>query len=146
MTVLESLRVRWRAWRAARAAARRELAARVATLEAELERARHPDPEAFFASLIPSKIGRDYTRTDRYRDFRHVFLDSRDGRRVLWQIFAWCHMFRPAAVAGDTHETYRREGERNVGLRIMATLNAEPAAEPEATENEKGDAGGATAE
>ncbi len=49
----------------------------------------------------------------------------------------------PAAVAGDTHETYRREGERNVGLRIMATLNAEPAAEPEATENEKGDGTGA---
>ena len=52
----------------------------------------------------------------------------------------------PAAVAGDTHETYRREGERNVGLRIMARLNAEPAAEPEATENEKGDRDGGHAE
>ena len=68
-----------------------------------------PDPEAL-TSLIPSKIRRDYTRTDRYRDLRWVFLPSRDGRQVLWQIFAWCHMFRLAAVAGDTHENLSPRG------------------------------------
>ncbi len=97
-----------------------------------------PDPEAFFDSLIRVKLGPRYGRMDRYRDFRRVFLQSPDGRRVLWQILAWCHMYRPAAVRGDPHETYRREGERNIGLRILATMNAEPADEPEQAETADG--------
>ena len=111
-----------------------------------LKRGRHrpgvPDPEAFFDSLIQVKLGARYGRMDRYRDFRRAFLESPEGRRVLWQILGWCHMFRPAAVRGDANETYRREGERNVGLRILATLNAEPADEPELAAADHGDGAG----
>lgn len=83
------------------------------------------DPEAFFESLMRARLGEGYGPVERYRDFRQVFA-SPAGRRVLWQILEWAHLFRPVAVRGDSNETYRRDGERNVGLRILATLNAEP--------------------
>lgn len=83
------------------------------------------DPEAFFESLLRARLGEGYGPVERYRDFRQVFA-SPAGRRVLWQILEWAHLFRPVAVRGDSAETYRRDGERNIGLRILATLNAEP--------------------
>lgn len=100
-----------------------------------LRRHREPDIDKFFASLTPVQLGASYTRMDRYRDFRRVF-GTEDGKRVLWQIFEWTHMFRPIAVK-DPHDTYRRDGERNIGLKILAMMNAEPLGEPEA-EAEKG--------
>ncbi|MEQ8193819.1 MAG: hypothetical protein RIB59_04955 [Rhodospirillales bacterium] len=90
-----------------------------------------PDPEAFLAGLREAALGRRYTKIDRYRDFRAVFLATRQGRRVLWQILEWAHVYRSVAVRGDSHQTYFRDGERNVGLRILAVTNAEPGAQPE---------------
>ena len=75
----------------------------------------------------------NYTEADRYRDFRAVFFGEStplQGRRVLWQILEWCRLFRPVSAPGDPHETYRRDGERNIGLKIFMTLNAEPALAP----------------
>ncbi len=37
----------------------------------------------------------------------------------------------PSAVKGDAHQTYLHEGERNIGLKILVTLNAEPRERPE---------------
>lgn len=88
-----------------------------------------PDPEAFFAALRRASLGERYTAVDRYRDFRAVFFGEstpQQGRRVLWQILEWCRLFRPVSAPGDPHETYRRDGERNIGLKIFMTLNAEP--------------------
>ncbi|MGF1593962.1 MAG: hypothetical protein ACFCUW_11815 [Kiloniellaceae bacterium] len=88
-----------------------------------------PDPEAFFATLRRSALGGRYTAVDRYRDFRAVFFGQstpEQGKRVLWQILEWCRLFRPVSAPGDPHETYRRDGERNIGLKIFMTLNAEP--------------------
>lgn len=99
-----------------------------------------PDPEAFFDALRRAKLGGRDTALERYRDFRAVFLgDSTalQGQRVLWQILAWCRIFRPVSVPGDPHETYRRDGERNIGLRIFMTLNAEPPAAPEDQQGEE---------
>ena len=88
-----------------------------------------PDPEAFFARLSKAKIGRDgYGKLDRYRDFRRVFLSGPEGERVLWQIFEWCRLFAPTADLDNVNHSYFREGRRDIGLRIRATLNAEPAA------------------
>lgn len=102
-----------------------------------------PDPEAFFDALRQAKLGGRYTPLDRYRDFRAVFLGEsgpQQGQRVLWQILAWCRIFRPVSVPGDPHETYRRDGERNIGLRIFMALNAEPPADPEKQQEEEGKA------
>lgn len=96
-----------------------------------------PDPDAFFAALRRSSLGERYSAQDRYRDFRAVFFGQstpEQGKRVLWQILCWCRLFRPVSAPGDPHETYRRDGERNIGLKIFMTLNAEPDAPEKAEE------------
>lgn len=87
-----------------------------------------PDPEAFLDDIRTAQVGH-YSRSGRYRDFRAVFQGHStpaQGRRVLWQIFFWGRMYAPVAVSGDPHMTYFRDGERNIGLRIMQTMNMEP--------------------
>ena len=91
------------------------------------------DAEALLDNLRFGQPGPDYGRDDRLRDFRAVFRgDStpEQGRRVLWQVLAWCRLFRPVAAPGDPYETYRRDGERNIGLKILAVLNAKPPDSP----------------
>lgn len=85
-----------------------------------------PDIEAFFDSLLRVQVGKDhYTAMDRYRDFRRVFGETEAGRRVLWQILDWTGLYRTSAHP-DPHVMYAREGERNLGLRLIETMNAEP--------------------
>ncbi len=93
-----------------------------------------PDPERFFAELAAAELGPRYTEMDRYRDFRRVFLGSAEGKRVLYQLFEWGHLFRSSYVAGDAYATHLQEGERNIGLKVFAALNAEPAERPEVAE------------
>jgi hypothetical protein len=88
-----------------------------------------PDPEGFFDDLRRASLGQRYTREDRARDFRAVFFGEstpQQGRRVLWQLLEWCRLFRPVSAPGDPYETYRRDGERNIGLKLFMVLNAEP--------------------
>lgn len=86
-----------------------------------------PDPEALFADLARAHSGTGYGDDERYRDFRQLFLGSDRGRKVLYEIFTWANMFRPVFVPGDAYATHYRDGERNIGLKILAALNAEPA-------------------
>ncbi len=106
------------------------------------KRTGEPDPEAFLDDLRGANVG-DWSRMDRYREFRAVFLGHStpdQGRRVLWQILAWAHMYRPVAAKGDPYMTYFRDGERNIGLKIMISMNAEPSTErPERALNEEPD-------
>ncbi|GAB4390995.1 MAG: hypothetical protein Tsb0032_00300 [Kiloniellaceae bacterium] len=100
-----------------------------------------PDPEAFFGALRRASLGDAYSAIDRYRDFRAVFFGEstpQQGKRVLWQILEWCRLFRPVTAPGDPHETYRRDGERNIGLKIFMTLNAEPGPPAGADEQNEG--------
>jgi hypothetical protein len=87
-----------------------------------------PDPEALFADLARAHVGIGYGDADRYRDFRQVFLATDQGRRVLYEIFTWANLFRAVFIPGDPYATHYRDGERNIGLKILATLNAEPVA------------------
>jgi hypothetical protein len=87
-----------------------------------------PDPEALFADLARAHADVGYGDADRYRDFRQVFLGSVQGRKVLYEIFTWANLFRPVFIPGDPYATHYRDGERNIGLKILATLNAEPVA------------------
>lgn len=94
------------------------------------DRRGRPDPEALFAQLARAHTGLGYGDIERYRDFREVFLTTEKGRCVLNEIFTWANLFRPVLVPGDPYATHYRDGERNIGLKILATLNAEPGDPP----------------
>jgi hypothetical protein len=87
-----------------------------------------PDPEAFLAALAASHPGKGYSKVDRYREFRRVFLDSEEGKRVLYEIFSFCGMFRSAAPAAnfDPHQTMFLNGQQDIAFLLLATMNAEP--------------------
>ena len=93
-----------------------------------------PDPEAFLAELAAVHPGKSYHPIDRYADFRSVFLGSEQGQRVLYELLSWGGMFRPRR-SFDTNETFFNEGERNIALKIMTTMNAEPKARPTSTKD-----------
>jgi hypothetical protein len=88
-----------------------------------------PDPEALFAEIAHT----GYRDEDRYREFRRVFLGSDEGRRVLYEILSWGHMFQSSVSRTeiDPNRVMFLEGERNLALKLLATLNAEPTARPE---------------
>ena len=95
-----------------------------------------PDPEALFADLSLAHTGRAYSDLERYQDFRAVFLSDRRGKRVLYEILTWARVFRPAYMPGDAHGTHYNDGMRNVGLKVLAVINAEPADAADETETE----------
>jgi hypothetical protein len=70
---------------------------------------------------------------ERRRDFRAVFLETPQGQAVLYEILSWAHVFRPVFAPGDPYATHYRDGERNIGLKILAALHAEPTPQPEST-------------
>jgi len=83
------------------------------------------DPEALMADLTRAWGGA--RNADAIAaDFKHVFLGSEAGRRVLYEILAWSHQWRTSFTAGETDSTNFKEGERNIGLRIMAALHNDP--------------------
>ncbi len=98
-----------------------------------------PDPEAFLAELARAHPGRDYSKADRYADFRGLFLGDERGRRVLYEILSWSGMYRPSVRTGkfDTTEMVFHEGERNIALQLMYAMNAEPSARPTTTKELK---------
>ncbi|GEM_PF-3672302 len=95
-----------------------------------------PDPEVLFADLGRAHTGTGYGDLERYQDFRAVFLSDKRGKRVLYEILTWARLFQPAYVPGDAYATHYRDGERNIGLKILAVINAEPAEAAEAAETE----------
>ncbi len=86
------------------------------------------DPEKFLQNLQSSR-GTRYSSSDRYSDFRMVFMghsSPEQGQRVLAEIFKEGMMFRNGVVAGDPQETAARAGKRDLCVRIMAIMNADP--------------------
>ena len=58
---------------------------------------------------------------DRVRDFKQLF-ETPQGQRVLNQVLEWCHIMQ-TSMHKEAMVMAFQEGERNIGLRIMATLN-----------------------
>lgn len=84
-----------------------------------------PDPAAL-QPVLPD----GYDDLDRYRDFRAVFVGestAEQGRRVLSCLLSrdMAHVWQPS-MSADPHQTAFREGERNVGLKILAALGNPP--------------------
>ena len=100
-----------------------------------------PEETALILSTALEAVGSgDYSAIDKYRDFRRVFLDSIEGKRVLHQILAWGHMARPSFGAGGAVDPYRiaiHEGERHMALRILGTIAKEPTEQPKQTNQRK---------
>lgn len=98
----------------------------------------NPDPVAFMERLGRVVLDDRYTEVDRYRDFRRVFLDSQEGRRVLAQIMGATHLYMPSfdPENPDSKIIYVHEGERNIGLFVLSILNADP---NDLQENQYGD-------
>lgn len=53
-------------------------------------------------------------------DVRYV-LSSAQGRRFMWRYLNGCGLFESSFTGNST--TFFKEGERNVGLRLMADIN-----------------------
>lgn len=84
------------------------------------------DPLAFFEEI--SGTDANYTKTDRYRDFRRVFMEggasAEQCKSVLWQIFEQTRMFATPIQEGDPYLTYSRIGKQEIGrwlLDVMTT-------------------------
>ena len=91
------------------------------------KRLRDPDPERLLRDLA-TQAG-PYTEMDRYRDFRALFTGTPEGRRVLQQIMEWAHIWT-TSMAPTPHEMTFAEGERNLGLKIVAAIEVEPPERP----------------
>lgn len=78
---------------------------------------------------LPSQEG--YSPVERHRDFQKVF-GTEDGKRVLREILSWGRMFR-SPVLGKPIDPYAMAvafGERNIALKLMATVHTQPTDKP----------------
>lgn len=55
--------------------------------------------------------------------YKAVFKDDEMGRLVLNDILRYCHVLSASYVQGDTEASAVKEGQRDVGLRILRILN-----------------------
>ncbi len=87
-----------------------------------------PDPVAFLSELAVAHPGKRYTKMDKYRDFRWLFLGSAEGKRVLYEILAWGGVFQSSAPRSGfgTNETFFHDGQGDIALKLMDTMNNEP--------------------
>lgn len=89
------------------------------------------DPNDLFRELAALRQ-ENRTNMDRYREWRAVF-GTEQGKRVLDDILAFCHMGHSSIKPGgpiDPYAVLANEGERRLGLKISTTYSAEPTAQP----------------
>ena len=53
-------------------------------------------------------------------DFLWV-MRSKHGRRFIWRMLTWTHVFKTSFTGNS--ETFFREGERNIGVRLMDEIH-----------------------
>lgn len=96
------------------------------------------DPVEFSNDVAGDTPSRGYTALERSNDFKRVLQHTPEARRVLAQILVRCQLWERSYVPGDSHETARREGMRDIGLWIMEIVNDDPIDEPHTAETEDG--------
>lgn len=87
------------------------------------------DIQEFLGSLAESFYGRDeYTKMDRYRDFRRVFLDTEEGKRVLYELMGWGQIYGaiPSKKEQSDRDVFLMLGGRKIVLQLLQTINLEP--------------------
>jgi hypothetical protein len=84
-------------------------------------------PDDMFRAIVKARVGANYSKSDRYRDFRHVFLGSHEGQRVLYQIFALGDMYANPYKSGQPSDvTAFNCGRLDVVQKIWSVLNYDP--------------------
>ena len=70
----------------------------------------------------------NYSKKDRYHDFRRVFMTNDEGRKVLREILTWGGIFQPPALGNpiDPNRTHVLIGQRNIALQLMDVVYNEP--------------------
>lgn len=86
--------------------------------------------DEYLEILAELSMPEKYDPIDRYNDFRKVFLETEQGRRVLRQVLGWGHLLK-SHLAGmprpiDPYSLLGLEGERNLALRIFSVMLVEP--------------------
>ncbi len=76
----------------------------------------------------PEHVQREKRRLGRLAKARHDFIlqqlmGTKAGRAYVWELLTFCHVFRTSIIAGDPYATHVQEGERNVGLKLLADIN-----------------------
>ena len=89
--------------------------------------------DEYLEILAELSVPEDYDAVDRYNDFRKVFLETEQGRRVLKQILGWGSLLKvhPVKSPIDPYLTERLEGQRNLSLKIFAIMLVEPPKRPD---------------
>lgn len=75
------------------------------------------DPEQ--VNLRRRKAGR---KAKEQRDFLADVMVRKEGREWVWSLLTVTHVFVSSAQPNDPYTTYFREGERNIGLRILSDV------------------------
>lgn len=87
------------------------------------------DPLDLDDDLFAAYPGRDkYSKLDIYRDFRKVFLETPEGKRVLHQLFSWARMDQTSIPPREfpDRNVWISEGQRNIGLKLRGALFVVP--------------------
>jgi hypothetical protein len=91
--------------------------------------------DEYLEILAELSVPKDYNPLDRYSDFRKVFLETEQGRRVLKQILGWGHLLKSHLVRMphpiDPYAVVAREGERNLAMHIFSVMLVEPPERPD---------------
>lgn len=84
------------------------------------------DETDIFNAADPEAVTRRRRRADRSESRRlaafSAVMATPDGRRYLWWLLERCGVFK-SSFTGD-HATFFNEGQRNVGLAVMADIHA----------------------
>ena len=90
--------------------------------------------DEYLEILADLSMPEDYDPLDRYNDFRKVFLETEQGRRVLRQVLGWGHLLKSHLIMPrpiDPYAILAVEGERNLALRIFSVMLVEPPERPD---------------
>ena len=89
-----------------------------------------PQPEKLLREL--AEFGKYDDPIDAYREFRLVLLGTDPAMRVTNQIMTWGHIMASTADP-DPIQMAILNGERNLALKILSTLETEPTILPKRT-------------
>lgn len=84
--------------------------------------------EGTFDASDPKQVNESRTKAGRRRKIRldliSALMDVPEGRAWIYEKLVECHIYAPTFVPTDPHFTAFKEGERHVGLGILADVMA----------------------
>jgi len=70
----------------------------------------------------PARNRKASAREDLRQRFIEAALSTRDGREWMYDKLSRCHIYHTSFVVGDALSTAYQEGERNIGLLLLAEI------------------------